>query len=137
MFESSTRITLLCKTDYKKLTRVRSQLNGNAQGYGKAYPKLDTAKVIDDHLFPDDIARIGAIVSLKDMGTGSVTRLLLSDNPKKQPTGDDKLQVVSVTSSLGIALLGSRIGDHIKWTLPNGHVRYLRVFELTTQTVAC
>lgn len=131
MFESSSRITLLCKSDYTKLTNLRP---GNKDvRRGEAYPKLDTAKVIEDHLFPNDIARIGTVVSLKDLGTGSITRLLLSDRAEKHRNTEEKVQMVSVASSLGVALLGTRIGEHIKWTLPNGHTRYLRVFELARQ----
>jgi len=136
MFESCNRITLLCRSDYKKLTKLGPASDAKSIRYGEGHPKLDTATVVEDHLFPDGITRIGTVVSLKDLGTGSITRLMLSDSGDKHRETAE-LRIVSVTSSLGIALLGARIGEHIKWTLPNGHTRYLRVSELATQSAVC
>lgn len=129
MFESSNRITLLCKSDYEKLTKL------NDKSRGKGHPKLSAAVVVDDHMLPEDMARIGAKVSLKDLGTGSVAKFLLCTNAGKHRESDDGLRPVSVASSLGIALLGTRLGEHIKWTLPNGHTRYLRISEVAADTV--
>lgn len=137
MFESSNRITLLCKSDYAKLTKLKTKAAGKEMRYGKGHPKLDAAVVVDDHMFPDDMARIGTQVSLKDLGTGSIAKFLLSDSAEKDQEDDEGLRVVSVTSSLGIALLGTRMGEHIKWTLPNGHTRYLRLSELSEPALAC
>ncbi len=132
MFESSNRITLLCKSDYEKLTNL------NNKHHGKGHPKLSTAVVVDDHMFPEDMARIGTKVSLKDLGTGSVARFVLCTTTGKHRENDGGMRAVSVASPLGVALLGTRMGEHIKWTLPNGHTRYLRISELAMQaTAAC
>jgi regulator of nucleoside diphosphate kinase len=130
MFESSNTITLLCKSDYERLTKLSGKLNERETHYGKGHPKLAAAVVVDDHMFPDDRVRIGIRISLKDLGTGSVAKFLLCDNTDKHRDSEDGLRAVSVTSPLGAALLGTGLGEHIKWTLPNGHTRYLRVFEL-------
>lgn len=124
MFESSNRITLLCKSDYEKLTKL------NVESHGKGHPKLPTAVVVDDNMLPEDMARIGAKVSLKDLGTGSIAKFLLCTNTGKHRENETGVRALSVTSSLGAALLGTRMGEHIKWTLPNGHTRYLRISEL-------
>lgn len=137
MFESSNRITLLCKSDYAKLTQINAQPTDHAARYGKGHPKLDTALVVDDHQFPDDIARIGSLVSLKDLGTGSIARFVLSEKGGDSHDDDEKIRPLSITSALGVALLGSRMGEHIKWTLPNGHTRYLRISELTSKSAVC
>lgn len=130
MFESSNRITLLCKSDYEKLTNL------NDKHHGKGHAKLSTAVVVDDHMFPEDMARIGAKVSLKDLGTGSIAKFLLCANTGKHRENETGLRAVSVTSPLGVALLGTRMGEHIKWTLPNGHTRYLRIAELAMHSAA-
>lgn len=138
MFESSNRITLLCKSDYAKLTQINARLANQEARYGKGHPKLDTALVVDDHQFPDDIARIGSLVSLKDLGTGSIARFVLSEKVDDAALDDDKkIRPLSITSALGVALLGSRMGEHIKWTLPNGHTRYLRISELGSKSAVC
>jgi Transcription elongation factor len=137
MFESSNRITLLCKTDYARLTNSIAQVSDKEKRQSKGHPKLDTALVVDDHMLPDDMARIGSIVSLKDLGTGSIARFLLSEMEATPAESDEKIRTVSVTSSLGIALLGARMGEHIKWTLPNGHTRYLRISELSAKAAVC
>jgi regulator of nucleoside diphosphate kinase len=137
MFESSNRITLLCKTDYARLTNSIAQLSDNQKRQSKGHPKLDTALVVDDHMLPDDMARIGSVVCLKDLGTGSIARFVLSENEAANVESDDKIRTLSVTSSLGIALLGARLGEHIKWTLPNGHTRYLRISELSSKVAVC
>ncbi len=137
MFESSNRITLLCKTDYARLTNSIAQLSDKEKRQSKGHPKLDKALVVDDHMLPDDMARIGSVVSLKDLGTGSVARFLLSETEATSADGDEKIRTLSVTSALGIALLGTRMGEHIKWTLPNGHTRYLRVSELSSKAAVC
>jgi transcription elongation GreA/GreB family factor len=93
--------------------------------------------VVDDHMLPNDMAKIGSLISLKDLGTGSVARFILSDKCNHQQSDRSELRLVSVTSSLGIALLGARVGEQIKWTLPNGHTRYLRISELSDYAAVC
>lgn len=137
MFESSNRITLLCKSDFAKLTKLKSQIKCKSTRYGKGHPKLDTAVVVDDQAFPPNMARIGTRVSLKDLGTGSIAKFILSEKAGKQQNNESGVREVAITSSLGIALLGTRMGEHIKWTLPNGHTRYLRISELAAQTAIC
>jgi regulator of nucleoside diphosphate kinase len=137
MFESSNRITLLCKSDYARLSKLKAQADRKEAGYGKGHPKLDTALVVDDHMLPDDMARIGSVVSLKDLGTGSIARFVLREHSATPQEEDEKVRPLAITSALGIALIGTRRGEHIKWTLPNGHTRYLRVSELTSQPTAC
>lgn len=98
--------------------------------------RIPPAVVVDDHMFPEDMVRIGTKVSLKDLGTGSVARFLLCINTGKHRENDGEMRAVSVTSPLGVALLGTRTGEHIKWTLPNGHTRYLRISELARHATA-
>lgn len=128
MFESSSRVALVRRSDYALLIALDCKA-GHESGE-KNMGKIANMKILDDHLFPADAVRIGAVISLKDLGTGSVAKLLLTKSVDRHKRTYEKCMAVSVGSRLGVALLGMRLGDDIKWTLPSGHIRYLRIADL-------
>lgn len=86
---------------------------------------------MEDHLYPVYLIRVGAVVSLKDLGTGSISRFRITNGIGRNKGSDLASSDIPVTSALGTALLGMRVGEDLKWTLPLGHVRYLRISSLT------
>lgn len=134
MFESNNRVTLLCRSDFEIVNQLNAKLFSKKKSFDKVLTKFRSAKVVEDHLCPEDIVRVGARITLKDLGTATIVRMVLTDGKDRQDSNGDEIAKVSVRSSLGIAVLGMRKGDDIKWTLPNGHVRYLRIAELTNKS---
>ena len=134
MFESNNRVTLLCRSDFEIVNQLSAKLFSKKKTFDNLLTKFRAAKVVEDHLCPEDLVRVGTGITLKDLGTATVVKMVLTDGKARQDSNDDEIAKVSVRSSLGIAVLGMRKGDDIKWTLPNGHVRYLRIAELTNRS---
>lgn len=131
MFESCNRITLLCESDFKTLNESSCELDPQGTLLRERQVKLEHAIILEDHLYPVYLVRVGAVVSLKDLGTGSISRFRIANSIGKSNGSDQALSDISVTSALGATLLGMRVGEDIKWTLPLGHRRYLRICRLT------
>lgn len=129
MFEASSQLTLLRRSDYATLNLAVNNLSPQYEQQKNA--KLKNAKVLEDNLFPDNVVRIGTTITLKDLGSGSKTCLMLVNSSEKRPDQNQRPIRVPVTSMLGVVLLGMRLGDHVRWTLPNGHYRSLRISNLS------
>lgn len=129
MFESNSRAILLCKSDYKFLCGLNDKSQSRQTTPQDGFNKLRSATVVEDKLYPRDVVRIGSTVGLKDLGSGSVAKFVLTDSTTKSAASG--AVTVPVGSSLGLAMLGMRRGEEIKWTLPTGHTRYLRISEVS------
>ena len=130
MFESCNRITLICESDFKTLNESSSEFNPQDNLPNERQEKLEHAIILDDHLYPVYLVRTGTVVSLKDLGTGSISRFRITSGIDKS-NGSDQVSDISASSALGATLLGMRVGEDLKWTLPLGHIRYLRICRLT------
>src|SRR5690606_15569913 len=108
MFESNSRVTLLCKSDYKFLCGLNETGQGLQTSSQNGFNKLRSATVVEDSLYPQDMVKSGSMAGLKDLGTGSVTKLVLTDSTMKSGAAD--VLTVPVRSPLGLAMLGMRRG---------------------------
>lgn len=113
MFEPVDRVTILCKSDYKILSKLGYKRYSKEDQSDGEFAKLRAVKILDDHLCPRNLVKIGTIIGLKDLDTGTMATLVLTDGADRS-TGTTRFTAVSVQSSLGMAFLGMRKGENIK-----------------------
>ncbi|WP_182866574.1 nucleoside diphosphate kinase regulator [Stieleria mannarensis] len=90
--------------------------------------ELDRASVVAPEEVPGDVITMNSIVRLKDMQTKEVETFTLV-YPDEANIKGGKL---SVLAPLGTAILGYRVGDLVRWTVPSGKGCW-RVEELLYQ----
>lgn len=123
MFRPIDRATVLCRSDYDYIKNHSSKSSLNERWR----TKLVNSTVVSDDLYSNNLVRIGSIVDLKDLGTGSITTFVLTINPIDPKLSTSSRHPVSIYSSLGFTLLGMRLGGEINWILPMSGIRPLRV----------
>lgn len=87
---------------------------------------LMRAQLIDNNAIPKDEALVGATVKVKDCNTNeSFNYTLVSEEES-----DFDLNKISVSSPVGKALLGHKVGDQIEIKVPVGTLLY-EIVEIT------
>ena len=87
--------------------------------------------LVEPHDIPRDVVTMNSRVSITDTESGEQMVYTLVF-PSKANIADNKL---SIMAPLGMALLGYRKGDIVKWTVPSG-VKKLRVDDIIYQPEA-
>jgi len=82
--------------------------------------KLSRARFIDDEKLAKDEARIGAIVSLKDLNSGEEFKYTLVSETEADFAQDK----ISITSPVGKALLGCKKNQTVDIKIPAGALKY-------------
>lgn len=78
--------------------------------------EMKHVQVVEDHELPNDIIKLNSVVKIKDEADNKVIELMLV-TPKQ---ADIKTRRISVMSPIGIALIGYRQGQRVKWKVPLG-----------------
>lgn len=111
---------VLRKDDYRLLV---SYLNGGNAGSAfdpenakELHAELKKAKLVDKENFPVDVVRINSIVSVKADEKDNVMQFMLVTPDR----ANIKERRVSVMAPVGIALIGFRKGQKVKWKVPSG-----------------
>ncbi len=87
---------------------------------------LMRAQILDDDRIAKDQALIGATVTLKDLGRGEKIEYMLV-SAEESSYAENK---ISVTSPVGKALLGHKVGDTVTIKVPAGEMKY-EVLKIT------
>lgn len=87
---------------------------------------LMRAQIIDDDAMPKDEALLGATVKVKDQKTGEEFDYMLVSEEES----DFEANKISVTSPVGNALKGHKVGDVVEIKVPAGVIKY----EITSIT---
>lgn len=82
--------------------------------------KLVSVRIIENENIPSDKVFIGAIVSLKDMGTKETLKYTLV-SPEEANYDEGK---ISIFSPIGKALLGHKENDEVDIKVPAGALKY-------------
>lgn len=119
--------------DHARLTKLveeRRHTNSGADSlaFKRLSRELERAQLVTGKDFPPDVVTMDSQVQIFDLEMGDRYVFTLSW-PYQQKKADDG---VSVLAPLGMALLGSRVGQEIEWPLPDGTCR-LRVEEVLLQ----
>lgn len=93
---------------------------------------LESADVVPGENIPGDVVTMNSMVVYRDLDTGLEHEVTLV-----YPTlADSTQQRLSVTSCVGAALLGMRVGEHIAFALPNGAQRRMQILAIPFQPEA-
>jgi regulator of nucleoside diphosphate kinase len=93
--------------------------------------ELERAQVLDPEQISDEIVTMNKRVRFVDLSNGQRQEVVLVS-----PTeADVSARRISVLAPLGTALLGTREGDEVEWSMPGG-VRRLRIEAVTALETA-
>ena len=120
-------------------TRLREMIAGlqqslppNGQPYkgslGALERRMDRASTVRQADVDRDTITMNSRICLRDMQSGNVHILTLTYDDDAEPVGAE----VPVLTTLGSALLGSRVGDVVEWNTRHGN-RCLRVERILFQ----
>ncbi|UCD15043.1 MAG: transcription elongation factor GreA [Candidatus Omnitrophota bacterium] len=82
--------------------------------------KLSKAEIIDEKRIAKDKAYLGAKLKLKDLESGQELQYCLVSAEEADALSD----LISITSPVGKALLGHKVGDVVEISVPAGILKY-------------
>ena len=108
--------------DYTKLTGLISIKPGSSDSeYRELSEELKNAVLIEPEKMPPDVITMNSKVRFKDIEE-SEDYIFSLVYPEDADTSKGKL---SILAPIGIALLGYRVGDKVKWKVPVGEKTFL------------
>ncbi|HAR97058.1 MAG TPA: nucleoside diphosphate kinase regulator [Deltaproteobacteria bacterium] len=114
---------VISDSDEKKLRALLRSAERQGSGEKQVIEKLEAALrgavILRSPRIPGDIVTVNSCVCLLDKDTGEEEEVWLRFTCDNEPSD----RSCPVMSELGLALLGSRSGDVIEWTLPSGKRR--------------
>jgi regulator of nucleoside diphosphate kinase len=119
------------------MTRLRSIVERYAEGaLGPATEslelELDRARVVPQDRIPADVVTMRSRAVCQDVENGK-TREVVLVYPDEADVSENK---VSVLAPMGLALLGLRVGDTIRWPMPRGRSSLLELVNVRYQPEA-
>lgn len=93
---------------------------------------LATAHIVPGEEVPGDVVTMNSLVVYRDLTTKMAQEVTLV----YPELADSTQQRLSVTSAVGAALLGARLGEEVKAVLPNGQQRPLQILAIPFQPEA-
>lgn len=122
---------IVSEKDFHNLTQLIEGLNASQQANLDALEEeLDRAEVVATDELPDDVVRMNSVVRYEDLDSGRMITVQIS-YPKN---ADIAQQRVSVLAPVGSALIGLKVGEVIRWRLPDGRFRRLRVRQVLPES---
>lgn len=109
--------------------RVQPQL---PQLAGLLLSELSRAELREAADIPDDVVVPGARVTYQDEGSGAIRSLVLVWPAQ----ADAATMRISILSPIGVALLGLRSGQRMRWQLDDGETRMLSVLHVSRTAMA-
>ncbi len=124
----------ITKKDMERLRLVVDRnIDGNMGQAAEALElELDRAQVVDDDQVPSDVLTMRSRALCEDLETGKQRELVLS-YPNETDPSEGK---VSVLAPVGLALLGLKVGDTIRWPMPGGRTTTLKLVKILYQPEA-
>ncbi|AGH95897.1 nucleoside diphosphate kinase regulator [Pseudobdellovibrio exovorus] len=117
----NTENLLIKKTDFEKISHLVSQNNSDLAAL--LDEELQRASIVEDGELPVDVASMNSTISFVDLDAKKEQTVTLV-YPHEASLEENK---VSILAPIGAALIGLRVGQSIKWPLPNGKNRNLQV----------
>lgn len=94
--------------------------------------ELENAEIVDPRQMPADVVTMNSEALVRDLATDEVEKIRVVFPGAAAPAKG----AISVLAPMGLALLGTRAGDEVKWDIPGGGNRQLRVESITYQPEA-
>lgn len=124
---------LITRQDQERLERLlESCSERDREAAEELEVELTRATRIEAGSIPPDVVTMNSRVEYEDLGSGAVREVSLV-YPRDADSAKGR---ISILSAIGTALLGLRAGQVIRWTLPNGQERQLRVKRVVYQPEA-
>ena len=131
---SSERKIFVTRQDFDRLTRLLEIYGAGreAEAYAALEEELGRAQIVEAAAIPPDVVTMNSRVRFRDAETQDELEVTLV-YPK---SADVEKGRISVLAPVGSALLGLSVGQSIRWPLPGGNSRHLRVVHVTYQPEA-
>lgn len=121
---------LVTDQDYERLVLLLQ--NTNSPTAAALEEELGRATLVPQKEIPKDVVTMNSTVAFIALETGKESEITLV-YPKD---ADVTKSCISVLAPVGVALLGLRVGQAIKWPMPNGDLRQLQVTGIKYQPEA-
>jgi len=123
----NTQTIIMTWPDHVQLTALveaqRYQKSGcDTLAFQRLAGELARARLVASHDIPPDVVSMDSRVCVRDLDSSELLTFTLSW-PERSDAGNGR---VNVLAPLGMALLGSRVGQEVEWPVPGG-TRRLRV----------
>ena len=119
MQQTKTRL-ILSKEDYdiimSYIKRGFARISFSKQDSEELETELKNAKVVQNKELPEDVVRLNSTVTIKEENDNKEMELTVV-TPEKVNT---KKRLISILSPVGLALIGFRKGQQVKWKVPAG-----------------
>ena len=126
------RKIVVTETDVRRLSQMLASEFAAAivppQYLNDLRAELERAEIVAEDEVPDDVVTMDSTVVLRDLDTGEQETFTLV-YPQKANIAKSKL---SVLAPVGTAILGYRVGDVVRWRVPDGY-RRLQIEEVLCQ----
>lgn len=121
----------LTQTDYVRLTRILAE-QSRAQYDDALELLLAASELVDSPSVSPEVITMYSQFIVVDESTGVKMTLALCTPQDAEPSAG----FVSVLAPLGLALLGLRVGDIARWSLPDQPAHEVRVVKMLFQPEA-
>jgi regulator of nucleoside diphosphate kinase len=130
----STRTIFVTHRDLELLTRLLEDAPSSRDAAARTAlaEELGRAVVVESAQIPPDVVTMNSRVRFEDVDTGEQLEMTLV-YPGNAGVEQSR---ISVLAPVGSALLGLTVGQSIRWPLPGGSTRHLRVVGVTYQPEA-
>ncbi len=103
----------------------------DAAAFDRLAGEIARARVVASDAVPPNIVTMGSTANVRDMESGERFRLTVCWPEEADPQQGR----INVLAPLGMALLGSRVGELIEWPMPDG-IRRLKINRIVFQPEA-
>ena len=123
----------ITQDDHSKLRLLLSSIPANRPSptLHQLREELDRAILTDPASMPSGVVGLNSLVEYEDVDTGEIEDFTIVF-PERANLEEKR---VSILAPIGIALIGSRVGEVVSWTMPGG-VRRLKIRRAMTPSVA-
>jgi regulator of nucleoside diphosphate kinase len=126
------RQIIITTEDYQRLealltSKVARFVSGSDR-VDELQAELNRARVVPQDSVPADVVTMNSTVTLRDLDTSEIETYTLV-YPDRADIANDQL---SILAPIGTAILGYRVGDELRWRVPEGW-RRLKVEQVVYQ----
>lgn len=118
---------IISETDYQRISSLLRTAPDEIQELLQT--ELDRATVVPDDQLPEGVVTMNSTVTFLDLSTNKTNKVTLV-YPHDANISENK---ISVLAPVGAALIGLRVGQTMKWPLPGGKERELKVVEVSRE----
>lgn len=121
---------IIANNDFVKISSLILGASEEVQEFLQG--ELDRAVVVPDGELPGDVVSMNSAVTFLDLDTKKENQVTLV-YPHESNIEENK---ISVLAPIGAALIGLRVGQTIRWPLPGGRQKQLKVMNVVREREA-